>query len=325
MKKLSERQLEVVKMIYEGQKTGTTPTLFELAEKLGVTSKQTVKDLLDAVAKKGYLVRKPRRARAILLKPEAIKEVEEKWKGFKSYIQMTLGLSFSETKNHQWKNSTNLIINYGKSSSLKKIIVDSSSLITDLGNTHVPEYHTKFQLVAEKSNFDRFHDSTSKLFVAIDSLVVTPIMPNLGETGGYVVPENDRTYRIVWSGVNTGHCFRFGKEHGSTNSIVYTESNSNQMKLFPCSMDNSSVYHLISRLRKELRSWSQYADFPIYGSALKSNGEILFWSKRTSGDLNDLAYIFLLDATNTSFHGSDKVLLRDVAYNFPKLVNNSTK
>jgi len=70
MKKLTDRQFEVVKLIYEGQRTGITPTLFELAEGLGVSSRQTVKDLLDAVAQKGYLNRKPHRARAILLKPE---------------------------------------------------------------------------------------------------------------------------------------------------------------------------------------------------------------------------------------------------------------
>lgn len=330
MKKLTDRQLEAVRLIYEGQKKGITPTLFELAEELGVSSKQTVKDLLDAVAKKGYLNRKPRRARAIILKPEAILEIESQ-KDFIDKIQITLGLSFSETANYfQWDNPTNIIINHGKVSDFRKTLIDSSSLIPMINQgtpeVNVSEECCSVQFVTEKSSFDHLYGSTSKSFIEnYNYLVVTPIIPNSGNIEGYLIPENHQLYEILWSGVASNHYFQFGRQYGSTQVISYVDDTNGQMKFFPVSIDINSVGELILKLREKIRSYSQYVDFPIYGGAMKRNGEIIFWSRRTGRDVKDLRCLFLADITQTHFRGNDKVLLRDIAYNFPKLLNNSTQ
>lgn len=330
MKKLTERQLEAVRLIYEGQKKGITPTLFELAEDLGVSSRQTVKDLLDAIAKKGYLDRRPRRARAIILKPEAIMEIESET-DFIEKIQLNLELSFSATANYfQWNNPTNIIINHGKASDFKKTLIDSSSIIPMInqGITGVSVLGecSGIQFVAEKSSFDHLYDSTSKLFAEnYNYLVVTPVIPNSGNIEGYLIPENHQLYKIVWSGGASNHYFQFGKEYGSTQNISYIDDSNAQMKLFPVLIDINSIGDLILKLRKKVRSWSQYVDFPIYGAVMKRNGEIIFWSRKTDRDIKDLRYFFLTDITQTNFQGNDKVLLRDIAYNFPELLINSTQ
>lgn len=328
MKKLTDRQREAVKLIYEGQKSGNTPTLFELAEKLEVSSRQTVKDLLDAIAKKGYLVREPRRPRAILLKPEAIWEAEKDDNFFRN-IQLNLGLLFAQGSNaFQWHNPTNVIINQGvPSSDLEQTFIDSSSLIplVDQGDGIVEKY-IRFQLVAEKSNFDRLQSSTSEFLTATyQHLVVTPVMPSIGNETGYLVIDGNSQYQIIWSGVNSEHYYSFGKEYGHTTGVSIVDDGSGQMKLFSQSMNMVEVSSALSNFRKDLRSWSHYVDFPIYGAALKKTGEVIFWSRKTARDINDLRYLFLIDITGTGLIGRDKVLLRDVSCNFPKLTNNSTQ
>ncbi len=327
MKRLTERQREVIKLIYEGQKSGNTPTLFELADKLGVSSRQTVKDLLDAVAKKGYLVREPRRPRAILLKPEAIQEVEKDSNFFRN-TQLNLGLAFAQSSSaFQWYNPTNVIIHQGvPSSDLRQTLIDSSSLISlSDQNGEVAKEYMQLQLVAEKSNFDKLQNSTSEfLTTTYRHLVVSPIMPSIGNETGYLVIDGNNQYQIIWSGVNSENYYSFGKEYGTTTNISIIDSGSEQMKLFPQSIGSAGISGVLSKFRKELRSWSQYVDFPIYGAALKKNGEVIFWSRKTARDVNDLRYFLLVDVTGTSIIGHDKALLRDISCNFPKLANNST-
>lgn len=326
MKSLTQRQQEVVRLILEGQKAGNTPTLFELAEKLGVSSRQTVKDLLDAIAKKGYLIREPRRPRAIMLKPEAIREVE-KTNPFRS-IQLGLGLAISQGSNaFHWNNPTNIIINHGMpSSNLDQTLIDSSSLIPLTGPDGVViEEYLRFQMVAEKSNFDSLQDSTAKFLTATyQPLVVTPIMPQIENETGYLFIEGKSQYQVVWSGINSCHYYSLGKEYGNTTSVSIMDVGSEQMKLFSQTIDSAELSAILAGFSKGLKSWSHYVDFPIFGAALKKNGEIIFWSKKTARDINDLRYFFLVDITGTTLIGRDRILLRDVSYNFPKSINNST-
>lgn len=327
MRKLTERQKEVVILIHEGQKSGNTPTLFELAENLGVSSRQTVKDLLDAIAKKGYLVREPRRPRAIMLKPEAIREIEKESNFFEG-VQLNLRLSLVQGSNaFQWPNPTNVVINQGvPSSDLEQTLIDSSSLIplADQDNGIIEQY-AQFQLVTEKSNYNRLQNSTSEFLAeTYQYLVVTPMMPNIGNEMGYLVIDGNSQYKVIWSGVNSGHYYSFGKEYGHTTNVSIIDDGSEQMKLFSQAMSDSEVTNVLSNFRKELRSWSHCVDFPIYGAALKKTGEVIFWSRRTARDVNDLRYFFLVDITGTNIIGRDKALLRDISCNFPKLTNNST-
>ncbi len=327
MKELTERQREVIKFIHEGQKSGNTPTLFELANKLGVSSRQTVKDLLDAIAKKGYLVREPRRPRAILLKAEAIREIEKDSNFFKN-TQLNLGLTFAQSSNaFQWHNPTNIVINQGvPSAELKQALIDSSSLISLADQKGgVKEEYTQVQLIAEKSNFDQLQSSTSEfLTTTYQNLVVSPIMPNIGSETGYLIIEGNTQYQIIWSGVNSGHYFSFGREYGYTTNVSIIDGGSEQLKLFSQSMDSSGVANLLLKFGKEKKSWSHYVDFPIYGAALKKDGEVIFWSRKTARDINDLRFLLLVDITGTDIIGrDDKVLFRDISCNFPRLASNS--
>jgi hypothetical protein len=328
MKKLTDRQREAVKIIYEGQKAGKIPTLFELAEKLGVSSKQTAKDLLDAIAKKGYLEREPRRARAIILKQVAIDEIEQE-KSFFGKIQLNLEFMFPQTTHSfQWSNQSNIVIHKGEVSSFEKNLIDSSSLINLLNQngTTANELKSNIQFVADKSNYDRLYNATGNLFVTqYDYLIVSPVIPIIGTQGGYIIPDDNSPYKIVWSGANSNNYFQFGKEYGSTSCVSFFEGDCQQMKLFHSSLNTSEVYNLISKFKNQMRSWSQYIDFQISGGALKRSGEMLFWSKKTDRDINDLRYFFLIDITKTTFQSTDKILIRDVLYNFPQLIINSTK
>jgi len=328
MKKLTDRQREAVKIIYEGQKNGRIPTLFELAEKLGVSSKQTAKDLLDAIAKKGYLEREPKRARAIKLKQVAIDEIEKE-ENFFGKIQLNLDFIFPKTTNSfQWSNYTNIEIHKGEISDFEKNLIDSSSLI-DLvkqNGTTTNTIRDDIQFITDKLNFDKLYNSTSNTFISqYNYLVVSPVMPILENQTGYLIADNDPLYKIVWSGSDSGHYFQFGKEYGFTSKIFFTDSDSKQLKLFSTTMTTNDVNNLILDFRNKMRSWSQYIDFQISGGALKRNGKILFWSKKTDRDINDLRYLFLIDITNTTFQSTDKKLVRDVLYNFPQLIINSTK
>lgn len=329
MIKLTNRQRQVVKFIYEGQKAGNTPTLFELAEALGVSSRQTVKEHLDAIAKKGWLKREPKRPRAIILKPEAIYELESD-DSFWENIQLSLGLAFAQSSHvFQWSNPTNIVINQGvPSNDLEQTLIDSSSVIP-ISKNGVNDYYrsyTHFQLVAEKSNFDRLQNSTSQTFTATyQHLIVSPIMPAISSDTGYLYVENENSpYQIIWSGINTGHHYYFGREYGATTDISIVDGENGQMKLFPETIDDNEISTTLYDFRKRLRSWSQYIDFPIYGAALKQEGEIIFWSRKTGRDINDLRYFFLVDITGTNLIGRDKALLRDISCNFINLSNNST-
>ena len=327
MKKLTDRQREVLKLIYDGQKAGNTPTLFELAEALRVSSRQTVKDHLDAIAQKGWLKREPRRPRAIMLKPEAIRMLE-KDEGFWGSIQQSLVLAFAQTSHaFQWSNPTNVVINQGiPSNDLDQTLIDSSSILplSESGADGFEAY-TRLQLVAEKSNFDRLQDTTSQILTTTyNHLVVSPIMPTISSDTGYLLVDGESPYQIIWSGLNTRHYYSCGKEYGATTSVSVVDSESGQMKLFSGIMSNAGLSALLYDFRKQLRSWSHYVDFPIYGAALKQDGEIIFWSRKTGRDINDLRYFFLVDITGTNLIGRDKVLLRDVSCNFINLSNNST-
>ena len=100
--------------------------------------------------------------------------------------------------------------------------------------------------------------------------------------------------------------------------------NTGQLRLLPISQNKKNIDRFIQGMRVRLKSWSHYIDFPIYGGALKKNGEVLFWSRGISRDLNDLKYLFLIDITRTNFQSSDENLSRDISYNFPNiLINNS--
>jgi len=240
-----------------------------------------------------------------------------------------LGISYSEAPNYfQWAEPANISINQGELSNLQKALIDSSSLIPmiDLVATgiNIEERSNQIQFVAEKSNFDHLDASTSKLFIEnYNYLVVTPNIPNSGNIDGYLIPDGHQLYEIVWSGINPNHYFYFGKEYGSTQLISYLENFNSQMKLFPTSINIDSVGELIIKLKERVKFWSQYVDFPIYGAAMKKNGDVIFWSKKTGRDVNDLRYFFLADITQTNFQGNDKTLLRDIAYNFPNLLNNN--
>jgi len=298
MKKLTDRQLEVVRLIYESQKIrGIAPTLFELAEKLNVSSPQTVKDLLDAVVRKGYLERKPRRSRAIMLKQRAIREVERH--DFLNRKQLNLGLAFTQSPDSfQWLDSTRVIINQGApSNELEQTLMDSSSLIplADGSGAKIGDYEN-LQLVADKSGFDKLLSTTiASLPPDHPYLVVSPIMPSIVDKTGYLWVEGESPYQIVWSGVNSGHYYYFGKEYGETTNVCIIDDASEQMKLFSSSMNADGMSSVLSNFRKELRSWSQYVDFPIYGAALKETGEVTYWSRKTARDINDLRYFFLVD------------------------------
>ncbi len=283
MKELTNRQREAVKIIYDGQKLGKIPTLFELAEKLGVSSKQTAKDLLDAIAKKGYLSREPRRARAIMLKQVAIDEIEKDKSTF-GKLQLNLGFMFPQiVDSFQWSNSSNIVIHQGEVSKFEKNLIDSSSLINLLNKNGTTTNEIKFdiQFVADKSNYENLYNSTGALFIAkCNYLIVSPVMPNPGASGGYVIPSDNSSYKIVWSGANTGNYFQFGKEYGNTSHICFTDNDHGQMKLFHSSLSTSEIGNLILDFKKQMKSWSQHIDFQISGGALKRNGEMLFWSKK---------------------------------------------
>lgn len=324
MKKLTERQLEAVKYISDCQKIGINPSLSQIAENLGVTARQTVKDLLDSVARKGYLERKPDRARAIMLKPEARREIEKICKR-----QIGFDLKFSSEKSNcfPWDMPQgNIIINQGELSASTKILTDSSSIIPHLKKKDlIGESFEKIQFVAEKSNFEKLNSSSQKNFVEnYDYLIVAPVTPFLGEIDGYVLLNNNSLYEMVWSGSSSKHYFRFGKEYGSTDKTTYIDTNTNQISLFPLPLDASYKTEVRKKMRSELKSYSQYVDYPIYGGALKKNGEVLYWSRGIDKDINDLRSFFLIDITKTNFQSNDKALLRDISQNFPNLINNST-
>ena len=192
--------------------------------------------------------------------------------------------------------------------------------------TTLNELKLNIQFVADKSNYDKLYNSTGKLFMAqCNYLIISPVMPSAGTQSGYIIPDDNSPYKIVWSGVDSDNYFQFGKEYGSTSHISFTEGDNQQMKLFHSSLSTSEVDNLILEFKKQIKSWSQYVDFQISGGALKGNGEILFWSKKTDRDINDLRYFFLVDITKTTFQSTDKTLVRDVLYNFPQLIINSTK
>lgn len=312
--KLTDRQKEIVMMIYDCKKLGTTPTFVEIAKFIGVSSKQTVKDHLDAIAKKGWIRREPNRPRAIILKKAALKIIDnnkEQW----MKKQLGLKLVFEENaKIFSFANSTNVTINQGTPYNTQKILLDNSSIIHQ---SNIIKDYKDTQFVVDKSNIDTLENESYKQFMSSHSpLVVSPFLPNTTTQSGYFYSENKTSlYKIFWSGVNTDHHYFLGKEYNNTSNISILD-NSGQMKLFPLSMDAKTINNFINCFSKQVKSWSQYVDFPIYGAALKQNNEIIFWSRQTSSDVNDLRYFILNDVTGFNLMSKDRILLRDVSYNF---------
>ncbi len=326
MKQLTDRQREVIKLIYEGQREkGITPSLAELAKKLGVFSKQTVKDLLDAIGKKGFLKREHHCPRAITLKPEIVEEIERE-KNYFDNMQQNLDFIYSDEKNNSiWETSECITINYGKISNLSKTIIDSSEIISLQSQNRTEEYNSynRTQFVAEKSNFDGLYDTTQKYFIEnYNVLIVTPKIPILDDTNGYTILDEHPLYEVIWSGSSSNHFFRFGQEYGNTEDINYID-NTGQFRLFSISRSKKAVKNFIKRMRLKLKSLSNCVDFPIYGGALKKSGEILYWSRRTDKDKNDLRIFFIVDITKTNIQSNDRILLRDISSNFPNLINNN--
>jgi len=129
MKEITNRQLEVLMLIYEGQKGGFSPTFFELRQKLGVSSNQTIKDLFDALVRKKYIVREPNKARAIILMPKA-KHAIENISNFLSNNPTELNYPFYEVAPQlQWSgiSNKNIFVTYGSHYSSSQITVDGSN------------------------------------------------------------------------------------------------------------------------------------------------------------------------------------------------------
>ena len=75
---VTARQKELLSVIYEFIKdTGFPPTIAEMRENLGVSSNQSILDLLDKLSVKGFIKRNEGNARNIAILPIGYKELEE--------------------------------------------------------------------------------------------------------------------------------------------------------------------------------------------------------------------------------------------------------
>jgi len=328
MKTITERQFETLKIIDDGQKKGLSPSFCDLRGSLGVSSNQTVQDLLDALSKKWCIDRSPRRARAIMITSKGRMEINSKGNSFLGE-QLNLDLGFGTTNNNAeflWPSSNNVIINQGKANDLPKVISDSSSMISLAEQTNIRiDFSNRIQFVLEMNNFNSIYDYTQEYIVSNYSplIIILPGVANFltNGTNGYVILDGHDTYDLFWSGISTGHRFYRGREYGKQSGISFSDSGTGQLKLF------SIPYNLeiIKMFNSKIKRVSQWVDFPIYGGALKKDGEIIFWSSGTARDINDLRYLFLVDITKTSFQSDDHVLCRDINHNIPGVIlNNST-
>src|SRR4030042_5314858 len=78
MESLTKRQEEVLRIIDEFTANGLPPTYAELRQRLRVESNQTVKDFINILSEKGYLIQKARKARAIKLSEKANRVLSRK-------------------------------------------------------------------------------------------------------------------------------------------------------------------------------------------------------------------------------------------------------
>ena len=75
---VTTRQKELLGVIYEFIKnTGFPPSIAEMRENLGVSSNQSILDLLDKLSKKGFIKRSEGNARNVTILPKGYKELEE--------------------------------------------------------------------------------------------------------------------------------------------------------------------------------------------------------------------------------------------------------
>ncbi len=253
MKPLTDRQREIVSVIYNRQKEGNTPTLFEIAEAIGVSSRQTIKNHLDAIAKKGWLKREPRRSRAIILNSKVVFEIEKNKKHWRS-MQSSLGLVFEEKPNEfAFYGSGNVVIDRGIFvENSDKILIDTSSIIDNIAEL---KNQPNTQFVVEKYNADKLQEDIYERFTSsCDYIIVSAIVPYVSFDTGYIFLDgNQSPYTVVWSGLGTNHYYWLGKEYGSTSNIAIVDDRG-QTSMFPQNMNINGIHYTIERLRKKLIS-----------------------------------------------------------------------
>lgn len=323
MKQITKRQREALTIIHDGIKRGLPPTFAELRERLNVNSNQTVRDLLDALARKGYLTRKANRARAIMLREKALKELDKR--GFFDSEQLRIDLNFfTPTSQFVQINSDNISIVEGQPDFFPKQIWDNSQSINKTASNYgtCEQNATLVQPIINSTNWNSLKETTKQQLKNFSPLVIS-FRAGIDIEDGYTIFDNHPQYCISWSGVFENHYFFRGKEHGSTKTTHYISTTNGQLSLFPF-LDDDSARDLISELGRELKSFSQWVDFPIYGGILKRDGDILFWSHHVASDPNDLRNLLLADATGIIFKSYDAKLLRDIKYNFSRKFSSSS-
>ena len=75
---VTTRQKELLSVVYEFIKdTGFPPTIAEMREKLGVSSNQSILDLLEKLSQKAFVKRSEGNARNVTILPRGYKELGE--------------------------------------------------------------------------------------------------------------------------------------------------------------------------------------------------------------------------------------------------------
>lgn len=303
---LTPRQEEVLRFIDEGANNGLPPTFAELRDRLGVSSNQGITELLESLSRKGFLDRRPKRARAIL--PTAKAKELLRILG-KEVMQLSMPLQFSpSTSVPTFSNSIQVII--GDNLNIPPVLSDASSVL------HPEKFGSNISATAiEASSWSNFHASSQDLIQQQCLVTVLNIKDgNHLAKSGFTLFQNPAMNVLLWNGVQSGNYFYRGREHGSTNIVSIVENKSGQMTLFP-EFDHMGLNseNIIKIFRDKIRRVSNWIDYRIYGGTLLPNFEILFWSRKTAKDAEDTRNLLMAcSGVFSNFTCYDQVLNRDI-------------
>lgn len=316
MNDITKRQIQCLKAIYDFSKVnGTYPTVREVGDKLGISSTQSVVDLLIPLKTKGYLSKKPNRPRGIELTNKARVTIESiDWPKvrqsslFDMFIPGIVTVS-GTISNYKYTYESSYI----NPSGFQNLLYD-----TDAISTLAEEQCLKFN---EYKN-NKFIVTTSTLNEYNKKFPYLPqnvtVVDNTFSYNNFCTIYNTSVNNIqmVWRSDNRSFSYRSRKPKIRISDVKPYEYGNNQLLLPIPGLLPSNATQLIQKLNLELCKISNFSDFAINGAAITDSGCVYVCSSHTARKNTDFNNFVKAVENKCSFvSGGDKKLIRDIRFN----------
>lgn len=323
------RQFEALKVIFDfRQKSGQSPTMREVGDQLGISSLQSITDLLYGLQQKDFLNKEKNRPRAIMLTEKGLDLLNS---GVWFPVQQPALFDFRHIRSMVASGTQNLqehslILN----PYTPRAILDNDAASSIYGNE-------TYLLVAKQlpQNQYMLNSAASEYRTQFNELprnVNTIADPFIFPNSCTLYDSLEEKILMTWQSSNAANFYN-GTLNGDNSDFLLRLYNSNLSQLeLPFSNFLSFENQKMTKFfKKSIMRISKFCDFPIWGAAITYQQDIYICSHHTANKQADFgAFLTAIQKGWVVISGGDKILLRDLFFNglsaisLRSLVNNSS-